>query len=543
MAESMGRVHIYCRVSSAGQEDGYSLDTQEQACRAWAGQRGLTVASVAREVWSGADRHRPELDPVLDRLGSGDMLLCYALDRLSRSQVDTAILVDRVESAGASLALVTEDFEKSATGTFLRGAKAFAAELEREKIAERTQRGKRARVASGKPIVSPKPAYGYHWNGDKTGYVLDPETAPVVRLIFDWALAGVTLRGIVNRLAERGIPSPTGRPRWAVPPIREVLRRPTYTGTGVAYRMRHERRPTGGYTLRPATADEQVLLPGIAPAIVTAEEQAAVMARLASNQAQAARNNRTPEATLLRAGFVRCGHCGWSMGVSPSSRSSRSQQSQYRCDVRARHAHGCPLPTIGTNDLDRAVWHKVTHVLRDPRVIAREVEALRVDGGLDRDLSAVERLLSGIAKKQANLATLAATVDDAEAAAPLVAELKALAARKNAAEAERDTLRHRIADAEADAVKVRDLAAWCQTVAANLDTLTYDERRLALTALGVKVRVWRSGAMSSDGAPLPRWEIEMKPAPSGDPIVLRPARAAFPPCNGTRGRHQRGCRG
>src|SRR3954469_19010910 len=143
---AMSRVHIYCRVSSAVQEDGYSLSTQEAACRAWAAERGLTVASVAREVWSGGDRHRPELDATLDRLGPGDTLLCYALDRLSRSQVDTAILVDRIESAGASLALVTEDFEKSATGTFLRGAKAFAAELEREKIAERTGRGLRARV-------------------------------------------------------------------------------------------------------------------------------------------------------------------------------------------------------------------------------------------------------------------------------------------------------------------------------------------------------------------------------------------------------------
>src|SRR5215204_6831115 len=174
------RVHAYTRVSSTGQEDGYSLETQEAACRAWARERGLTVASVAREVWSGGDRHRPELDALLDRLIPGDVLLAYALDRLSRSQVDTAILVDRIERAGASLQLVTEDFEKSATGTFLRNAKSFVAELEREKIGERTQRGRRARVASGKPIVSPKPAYGYYWNGDKSGYVLDSETAPVV---------------------------------------------------------------------------------------------------------------------------------------------------------------------------------------------------------------------------------------------------------------------------------------------------------------------------------------------------------------------------
>jgi DNA invertase Pin-like site-specific DNA recombinase len=42
------RVHIYCRVSSTGQEDGYSLDTQEAACRSWVQERGLVVASVAR---------------------------------------------------------------------------------------------------------------------------------------------------------------------------------------------------------------------------------------------------------------------------------------------------------------------------------------------------------------------------------------------------------------------------------------------------------------------------------------------------------------
>src|SRR5215213_11863649 len=174
------RVHVYTRVSSQAQEDNTSLGTQEAACRAWAAERSLPVASVAHEVWSGGDRHRPELDALLDRLVPGDLVLCYALDRLSRSQVDTAILIDRIESADASLALVTEDFEKSATGTFLRSAKSFVAELEREKIAERTQRGRQARVASGKPIVSPRPPFGYQWTDDKSAYVIDPATAPII---------------------------------------------------------------------------------------------------------------------------------------------------------------------------------------------------------------------------------------------------------------------------------------------------------------------------------------------------------------------------
>src|SRR5215212_6954052 len=293
---STSRAHIYCRVSSAGQEDGYSLDTQEQACRAWCAERGLTVASVAREVWSGGDRHRPELDAVLDRLGPDDTMLCYALDRLSRSQVDTAILVDRIESTGASLALVTEDFERSATGTFLRGAKAFAAELEREKIAERTQRGRRARVASGKPLVGRKAPYGYLWADDeKTRLDIDPETAPVVRWLFDWALAGVSLRETVKRLADLSIPSPTGKPRWSFSPVRDILRRTVYTGTVSAYATRYERHPHGAHGAQLGGTEDIILLPNVAPAIVTPEEQAAVVSRLAANKEEAARNNRNPE--------------------------------------------------------------------------------------------------------------------------------------------------------------------------------------------------------------------------------------------------------
>src|SRR5215208_2549604 len=182
------RVHVYTRVSSQAQEDNTSLDTQEAACRAWAAERSLAVASVAHEVWSGGDRHRPELDALLDRLTPGDVVLAYALDRMSRSQIDTAILIDRIESAGARLELVTEDFERSATGTFLRNAKAFVAELEREKIRERTNRGKAARVADGKYPAVGRPPYGYRWRDpglrQKTQLVPDETTAPIIQRIF-----------------------------------------------------------------------------------------------------------------------------------------------------------------------------------------------------------------------------------------------------------------------------------------------------------------------------------------------------------------------
>jgi site-specific DNA recombinase len=267
------------------------------------------------------------------------------------------------------------------------------AELEREKIAERTQRGRRARVASGKPIAGPRPAYGYTWSADKTRYLIDPATAPVVRIIFDWALGGVTLRGMATRLHERGIPSPTGQERWSLSALRNLLLRHVYTGDAMAFAKRAVKRPDGSYTRRAGTPDELVPVPNVAEPIVTREELAAVKDRLTTNKAHAHRNNRSPEATLLRAGFAICGHCGSVLAVANRGTSSRSPR--YWCVERNKHVHACPQPSIAANLIDGPVWQRVSDVLRDPTIIAREVARHRTDGGLGRDLAVIEKLAYG----------------------------------------------------------------------------------------------------------------------------------------------------
>ena len=160
------RVAIYCRVSSTSQEENASLPTQLAACRRHASSKRWDVVHEEQEVHTGADLHgRPGLRRVRDlfRQGKADLLLCYALDRLSRKQAHLAILADECAQAGVRLQFVTEEFENSAVGEFIRAAKAFAAEIEREKIIERTVRGKRARAESGRPIPGQKAPYGYQW--------------------------------------------------------------------------------------------------------------------------------------------------------------------------------------------------------------------------------------------------------------------------------------------------------------------------------------------------------------------------------------------
>jgi hypothetical protein len=78
---------IYCRVSSAGQEDNSSLETQEAACQAYARDHGWTVSGVFREVHTGAELFEcPQLTRLREamRRQEFDVLLVYALDRLSR---------------------------------------------------------------------------------------------------------------------------------------------------------------------------------------------------------------------------------------------------------------------------------------------------------------------------------------------------------------------------------------------------------------------------------------------------------------------------
>ena len=109
---------------------------------------------------------------------------------------------------------MTLDFEKSETGALLRNVRAFAAALEREKIAERTQRGKRARVASGSHWWGRSPLWLRWADAEKSRLIRDPATAPVVRRIFDLALDGMSLRGICTAMERDAIPSPGGNVRW-----------------------------------------------------------------------------------------------------------------------------------------------------------------------------------------------------------------------------------------------------------------------------------------------------------------------------------------
>jgi site-specific DNA recombinase len=293
---SLSRVAIYCRVSSSAQEDNSSLQTQEERCRRYAHEQGWVVTGVFREVHTGSELfERPQLQLLRERVRSHDVdiVLAFALDRISRSQAHLGFLISELDHLGLRLALVTEELADTPEGRLLQSVRGFVAEMERLKIAERTTRGVRARVNSGRPIPGQKAPYGYAYKDvSRSSYVINPDEQPIVRRIYESLLAGSTLRRTAQILTEEGIPTPTGRAkRWEVTTLHTILKNPVYTGHPVAYRT-SVKRVNGKPSVRYRPASEWVSLPeDVAPAIVTNEEFAAVQLQLARNRAASTRHN------------------------------------------------------------------------------------------------------------------------------------------------------------------------------------------------------------------------------------------------------------
>src|SRR4051812_21322658 len=119
------RAAIYKRVSTDKQEaDGTSLESQESRCREYATAKGWTIEAVLTDTKSGSVLQRPALEQVRDmiRARTVDVVLAYAMDRLSRKQSHVAILAYECDEHGVQLDFVTEDFERMAMGEFMRSA-------------------------------------------------------------------------------------------------------------------------------------------------------------------------------------------------------------------------------------------------------------------------------------------------------------------------------------------------------------------------------------------------------------------------------------
>jgi DNA invertase Pin-like site-specific DNA recombinase len=131
----------YARVSTEDQ------DTAVQVAALQAAGTGRIFTERA----SGGRWDRPELHRMLDQVRTGDVVVVWKLDRLSRSLRDLLHLMDRLEAAGAGFRSVTEAIDTTtAAGRMMMQVIGAFAQFERDMIRERTRAGLAAAAAQGR---------------------------------------------------------------------------------------------------------------------------------------------------------------------------------------------------------------------------------------------------------------------------------------------------------------------------------------------------------------------------------------------------------
>src|SRR5262245_27423651 len=97
---------LYTRVSTEDQGQGYSLQSQFEACRALAEKEGYTVSDtyVFSDEVSGATLDRPDLRQLRQAIANGNIaaVAVYDTDRLSRSLGHLLLLMEEYQTAGVA---------------------------------------------------------------------------------------------------------------------------------------------------------------------------------------------------------------------------------------------------------------------------------------------------------------------------------------------------------------------------------------------------------------------------------------------------------
>lgn len=231
--ERVVRVAAYCRVSTDMEMQQTSLDLQmESYRRTIAGHPGWVLAGIyADKGTTGTTiKGRTEFNRMMADAEAGriDYILAKSISRFARNTLDALTCTRKLRDLGVGVyfeeqKLDTSDFQSEMLLTI---HSAFAQE-ESHSISENMKRGMRARFAMGIPKWSQ--TYGLKKEGDDL-WVPDPDTAPVVRRIFDMAAEGNPTSTICRTLMDEGIPGPAEGKNWYPHTVSLILRNEKYIG-------------------------------------------------------------------------------------------------------------------------------------------------------------------------------------------------------------------------------------------------------------------------------------------------------------------------
>ncbi len=391
------KIGLYARVSSEKQAQEKTINSQIECVIEYAKTLGEKIDPDLHFIddgISGAYLERPGLDRLRDKAFSGEVTKVYVLspDRLSRKSAHQVLIIEEMKRLDVSFSFVNRQIGDTPEDQMLLQIQGIVAEYEREKILERSRRGKLYAAKRGKVNVLGGAPYGYYYKKatetQDALYVIHPDEAAVVKEAFSlYCEKNFSIGEIARQFSKRNYLTRTGKTFWERSVIWGMLRNPAYKGTAAfrkTKRVRHQRKTklaldnqtsfNGDMTSsRDRPKDDWIYIP--VPKIVEENIFELAQRKLKDNIKFAPRNNKKNH--YLLSGLLRCKTCGYSIYGKPAS-NSKYKRLYYRCMGLDGHrwAEGrvCSGHPVRTEALDELVWNSVKELLLNPETILNEYQ-------------------------------------------------------------------------------------------------------------------------------------------------------------------------
>ena len=318
-----------------------------------------------------------------------DRLYVHSPDRLARKFAHQAIVLEELEKRSCDVVFLNQEgLPDSPESKMLIQMQGMFAEYEREKILERTRRGRRHSAAKGHVSVFGGAPFGYRYisksaAGGEARWDIEPAESKVVQLIFGLVgQQGYTLAAVCRELKSQGIRTATKKGDWDRSTVCGMLINPAYCGEARYGKKRLAPRKPGCRAKRgdpsvPCQAkvavatslDEQTMIR--VPQLVSKSLFEEVRSRMEQNRTRQRERQDGPK--YLLSGLLICGKCG-----SAYCHQCSNGKHYYRCiGTDRRRCAGktiCGNTSVKLEELESRVWSDVCNLLRDPARLQNELQ-------------------------------------------------------------------------------------------------------------------------------------------------------------------------
>lgn len=323
----------YARYSSAGQRD-VSIEQQLRDIRAYAEREGYTIVhEYADRAKSGYKKAtaRVEFQSMLAAAQDGhfDTVIAWKVDRFGRNRRDSAIYKGQLKDVGVRVVYAMEPIPTGAAGVLTEGMLESIAEWYSCNLAENVSRGLRDNAL--KAISNGAKILGYQRGADGH-FVIDPEGAAVVRMIFEKYISGYSAAAIARDLNAAGMKTGRGC---------------QFTPTVIIRTISNERY-TGVYIW------QDVRIPDGMPVIISRYD----WERAQAMKNKTARHIEDTSADFLLTGKIFCGLCGRPMVGDSGKSHSGAVYYYYSCTghkSRGGYSRSCEKKSVRKDKIERLV--------------------------------------------------------------------------------------------------------------------------------------------------------------------------------------------